>query len=95
MTKPLQLGIIKKQKICPDLQKFNFMIETTLQDNKISQLFIVDIKFDKKNANKKKQLFNEIYTPIFEKNKSPDSSEQSAFQLLDTMRKNDKEYLNL
>ena len=54
MTKPLQLGIIKKQKICPDLRKFNFMIETTLQDNKISQLFIVDIKFDKKNANKKK-----------------------------------------
>ena len=46
MTKPLQLGLIKKQKICPDLRKFNFMIETTLQDNKISQLFIVDIKFD-------------------------------------------------
>ena len=29
------------------------MIETTLQDNKISQLFIVDIKFDKKTANEK------------------------------------------
>lgn len=70
------------------------MIETTLQDNKISQLFIVDIKFDKKTANEKNQLFNEIYTPIFEKDKIPDPSEQSAFQLLDTMRKNDKENLN-
>ena len=70
------------------------MIETTLQDNKISQLFIVNIKFNKKNVNEKNQLFNEIYKPIFEKDKSPDTSEQSAFQLLDTMRRNNKENLN-
>lgn len=45
MTKPMPLDIIKKQKICPDLQKFNFIIETISPDNKIGQLFIVDIKF--------------------------------------------------
>ena len=35
--------------------------------DKIGHLFIVDIKFHDKNE--KTMLFNETYTPIFEKNK--------------------------
>ena len=71
------------------------MILQGISDNdKIGHLFIVDIEFDYKNATEKQLFFNEIYTPIFEKNKVLSASERSVFQFLDAMWLNDKGVMN-
>ena len=49
------------------LFEFNIILDSISHEDKIGHLFIVDIKFV--NKNEKTQLFNEIYTPIFEKEK--------------------------
>ena len=67
MTKPLPFGCIKKQKSIPDLKKFNFIIQELPIEDKIGHLFVVDIVFNEKMADERTLLFNEIYTPIFEK----------------------------
>ena len=48
--------------------------------NKIGDLFIADPEFHVKNE--KNILFNEIYTPKFEKSKLIKSYKRSVFQLL-------------
>ena len=50
-------------------------------DNKMGHLFVVNIKFDKNKAREREFLFNEIYLPIFEKNKVLDPSERKFFNL--------------
>ena len=63
-------------------------------ENKIGDLFIVDIEFDQKNANEK-QLFLTNFTRQFLKRKEVlSTNERSAFQLLDTMRLNHKGTIN-
>ena len=64
MTKSLPTGVVKKQKKIPSLREFNLIIEQILHEDKIGHLFIVDIKFDEKNANEKTVLFNESI-PLF------------------------------
>ena len=68
MTELLPYGCFKKETEIPDLQKFNFILQDLSPDDKIGHLFVVNIIFDEKNADEKKLLFNEIYTPLFEKN---------------------------
>ena len=75
MTKPLTYGCIKKQKKFPDLKQFIFILQNLLIDDKIGYLFVVD-------------KLNEIYTPIFEKNKTIKPYERSV------LMKNEKDYLN-
>ena len=65
MTKPLPYSCIKKVKT-PSLLEFKCILSSFSHENKIGHLFVVDIKFHDKNP--KTILFNEIYTPIFEKN---------------------------
>ena len=65
MTKPLPYGCIKKQKEVPYLRKFNLIFEDMPNEDKIEHLFIVDIKFNKKLADEKVLLSNEIYTLSF------------------------------
>ena len=48
----------------------------------------------RKKPQKKHLLFNETYTPIFEKKKVLPPTERSVFQLLDAMKLNDKGLLN-
>ena len=43
------------------------LFEAVDLDNKIGHLFVVDIELNAAEANAKLLLFNEIYTPIFEK----------------------------
>ena len=50
--------------------------------------FIVDIKFHNKNP--KTMLFNEIYPPIFEKNKKMGPFERSALQLMSILARNEE-----
>ena len=65
MTKPLPYSCIKKQEHPPSLTEFNRILDKISHEDNIGHLFIVDIKFH--NINPKTLLFNEIYSPIFEK----------------------------
>ena len=80
MTKPLRYGCIKKQEHPSSLLEFNKILEKISHDVKIGHLFIVHIKFHNKNP--KTIVFNEIYPPIFEKNKKMKPFERSILQLM-------------
>ena len=67
MTKPLPYGCIKKKKHVPSLDELKELLKSVTLDGKLGHLFVVDIKFP--DVNKKTLLFNDIYPPIFEKNK--------------------------
>ena len=88
MTKPLQYGCIKKQEHVPSMAEFNKILDKISHDNNIEHLFIVDIKFH--NVNPKTLLFNEIYPPIFEKNKKMEPYERSTLQLMSIMVRNEE-----
>ena len=89
MTKLLPYGCIKKEKEIPDLQKFILILQDLSPGNKIGHLFVVDIVFDKNNVDEKKLLFNEIYTPLFEKKMLIKPLERSVLQLQSIMSKHD------
>ena len=72
MPKPLPYGCIKKAPKVPSLLEFNMILDSISETDKVGHLFIVDIKFHDKNE--KTILFNEIYTPIFEKKKGYSST---------------------
>ena len=72
MTKPLPYGCKKKVSKVPFLLEFNMILDNISDRDKVGHLFIVDIKFH--NKNEKTMLFNEIYTPIFEKKGYSDAS---------------------
>ena len=78
MTKPLLYGCIEKQENVPSILEFNIILERVSHEDNIGHLFIVDIKFH--NLNEKTLLFNEIYPPIFEKNKRMEPFERLAVQ---------------
>ena len=56
-------------------------------DNPIGYLFLVDIFFYEKNATEKEYLYNEIFPPIIQKQKTFDANERSAYQLLKLFHK--------
>ena len=93
MTKPLPYGCIKKQDKVPSMTEFNKMLDCISHDDKIGNLFTVDIKFH--NINEKTLLFNEIYPPIFQKNKKIDPFERSTLQLMNVIvRDEEKDKFN-
>ena len=69
-------------------------LEGIFHTDKIGHLFIVDLEFIIDKATEKELFFNEIYTPLFEKNKVLSTHDRSVFQFLDAMRLNKKEILN-
>ena len=79
MTKLLSTGLIKRYKKIPTQREFDLMVQAIFDEDKIGHLLIVDTEFDAENASKKHLLFNEIYTLIFEKKKSPFSQQEAGF----------------
>ena len=77
VTKSLLYGCIKKQEHPPRLLELNEILDRIWQDDNIGNFFIVDIKFP--NRNPKTLLFNELYPPIFEKNKKWDRLNSPLF----------------
>ena len=69
MTKSLPTDNINRSKKTPTLRGFTLLIEGILDEDKIGHLFLVDIEFSEQKASEKHLLFNQIYTPIFEKKK--------------------------
>ena len=66
MTKPLPIGCMKENKNFSWVD-FNILIESVDLTDKIGQLFVVDIFFGAKNANKNQLLYYEIFPPVIEK----------------------------
>ena len=56
-------------------------------DDPKGHLLVVDIEFDKKNATQRQLLYNEIFPPIIEKQKTIIADERSTYQLLEMFDK--------
>ena len=85
MTKPLPTGFIKENKNLSWVD-FNILKESVDLTDKIGHLSVVDTFFDTKNA-EKKQLYNEIFAPVIEKQKILEACERSSYQLLELFDK--------
>ena len=71
--------------------EFNKILDRISHEGSIGHLFVVDIKFNEINS--KTSLFNEIYPPIFEKNKKMDPYER--LQLMNiAVRNEERDTLN-
>ena len=79
MTKPLATDYFKQEK--PTLKDFNMSLETVSLEDKTGHLIVVDIGLEAR-----KLIYDELYTPIFKKQKILDSSEKSVFQLSENIR---------
>ena len=83
MRKPWPYGCIKKKGNPSNMIKFNRILNNLSHKDSVGHIFIIDIKFH--NVNPKTMLFNELYHPVFKKDKKMDSFEHSTLQLLSTM----------
>ena len=93
MTKPLPCGYIKKMKKIPTFYVFHKILSNLYHEDKMGHLFIVDINFH--DTNPKTMPFNEICTPIYEKNKIVQAYERSVLQLMSVLNRNeDKDIIN-
>ena len=86
MIKPLPYGCIKRKENPPTLMEFHQFLDRISHEDKIGNLFIVDIKFHNKNL--KTLLFNKIYPPVLEKSNKMDPYERSCLQLLSVIKRN-------
>ena len=71
-----------KEYPSPSWLKFNLLLESVSLDDSFVRLFFVDIKFDEENVTERQLLYNEIFPPIIEKQKTLDADERSTYQLL-------------
>ena len=60
------------------------MIENLSLKSKTGHIMTVDIKFDEAQPNTKTLMYNEIYSPLFEKKKKLYPVENSFFQYAET-----------
>ena len=67
MTRPLPYGCIKRKEKTLNFKELEQLLKSITLEDKIRHVFTVDIEFS--DMNPKMMLFNEIYPPIFEKNK--------------------------
>ena len=81
MTKPLPTGCIK-ENLDVSWRTFNLLLEKVSLNDQIGHIYVVDIKFDHKNASENQIVYNEIYLPIAEKQKIIDPCERSVYQLI-------------
>ena len=84
MTKPLPYSVIKKKKVLPTPEELEQILANVTLNDKLGHLFVVDIVFDK--VNEKTLLFNELYPPIFEKDKKIEPYERSCAQIMCAMQ---------
>ena len=64
----------------PTLEELKEILTNVNLSDKLGHLFLTDILFDK--INEKTLLFNELYPPIFEKNKKIEPFERSCAQIM-------------
>ena len=88
MTKPLPYGCIERKENPLTLKELKQILDRISHKDKIGHVFIEDIKLH--NENSKRLLFNEIYPPVFEKNKKIDPYERFCLQLLSVIKRNEE-----
>ena len=88
MTRPLPYGCIKREKYVQSLEELSELLKSVTLEDKLGDLFTVDIEFA--DVNPKTLLFNEIYPPIFEKNKKISPHERSTSQIMSRAQKKKK-----
>ena len=77
----MPIGCIKEHP-APSWLKFNLLLETVDLDDKVGDLFVVDIEFDGKRATEQEYMYNEIVPLIIDKRKILEANERSVYQLL-------------
>ena len=65
--KAITIWVYKKEDKVPLLTEFNKILDRITYNDSIGHLFTVDIKFH--DINEKTLFFNELYPPVFQKNK--------------------------
>ena len=79
MTKPMPTGCIKEYP-SPSFREFNLLLYSVTLNDPFGHLFVVE--FNKNEATEREMLYNEIFPPIIEKQKTLDADERSIYQLL-------------
>ena len=67
ITRPLPHGCIKRKLTVPSFEEFEQLLKSVTLEDKVGHIFTVDIEFS--DINPKMLLFNEIFAPVFEKQK--------------------------
>ena len=88
MTKPLLYGCIKRKERILSFEELDQLLKSITLEDKIGHIFTVDIEFS--DINPKTLLFNEIYPPIFEKNKKIPLHLRSCSQIMSRAQKKNK-----
>ena len=85
ITKPLPYSCINRKDKILFLDELSALLASVALDDTIGHLFTIDIEFS--DVNPKTLLFNEIYPPIFEKNKKISPYERSISQIMSRAQK--------
>ena len=84
MTKPLPIGICKKQSD-PNMETLEHSLKKFDPNAKIGDVFVADKQFDAYD-NPRKRIYNEIYPCIFQPKSKVLPNRRSVYQLLSNMR---------
>ena len=84
MTKPLPIGIFKKQSD-PNMETLENSLKNFDLNAKIGEVFVVHIQFDNYD-DPHKWIYNEIYPCIFQPKSKVLTNRKSVYQLLSNMR---------
>ena len=93
MTRPLPFGCMKLEKKVPTIEELKELSKSITLEDKIGHMFTVDIEFSDQNP--KTLLFNEIYPPIFEKNKKDPPHLRSYSQIMSRVQRKKDEKGNI
>ena len=85
MTRPLPYGRIKRKERILNFEELDQLLKSITLEEKIGHIFTVGIEFS--DLNPKTLLFNEIYPPIFQKNKNISPHLRSCSQIMSRAQK--------
>ena len=85
MTRPLPYGCIKRKEKTFNFEELEQLLKSVTLEDKIGHISTVDIEFS--DINPKTLLFDEIYLPIFEKNKKIPPNLRSSSQIMSRAQK--------
>ena len=85
MTRPLPYGCIKRKEKTFNFEELEQLLKSVTLEDKIGHISTVDIEFS--DINPKTLLFDEIYLPIFEKNKKIPPNLRSSPQIMSRAQK--------
>ena len=87
MTRPLPYSCIKRKPTVPSFEELEQLLKSVTLEDKTGYIFTVDIEFS--DINPKTVLFNEIFPPVFEKNKKIPPHLWSCSQIMSRAQKKD------